>query len=192
MVDPIHLTKFDRTEVELEEMALFSLLVAGKNALTTAKGLDRFLQRTHLGLDKFEPFVSLRSFTQNMIEAMLSSSGIGCYKSKSIGVYQLANSGLNLSTCTADDLETIHGIGLKTSRMFILHSRRNAEVACLDVHILRYMADRKYDVPKTTPSSKKKYLEIQDKFLTLAKSSGLSVAEFDLQSWNNYRKKSAV
>jgi hypothetical protein len=192
MVDPIHFTKFDRTVVELEEMALFSLLVAGKNALTTAKGLDRFLQRSHIGLDEFQPFVSLRPFTQNNIETMLSASGIGCYKSKSIGVHQLVHSGIDLRTCSADDLEKIHGIGLKTSRMFILHSRRNAEVACLDVHILRYMADRKYDVPKTTPSSKKKYLEIQDRFLTLARGSGLSVAEFDLQIWNNYRKKSAA
>lgn len=192
MVDPIHFTKFDRTVVELEEMVLFSLLVAGKNALTTARGLDRFLQRSHIGLDEFQPFASLRSFTQNYIEAMLYSSGIGCYKSKAKGVCQLVHSGLNLCACTADDLEIIHGIGLKTSRMFILHSRRNAEVACLDVHILRYMADRKYDVPKTTPSSKKKYLEIQDKFLTLARGSGLSVAEFDLQIWNNYRKKSAA
>jgi len=165
MVDPIHFTKFDRTVIELEEMALFSLLVAGKNALTTAKGLDRLLQRSHIGMKEFQPFASLRAFDQTLIMAMLYSSGIGCYKSKSIGVHQLVNSGLDLRTCTADDLEKIHGIGLKTSRMFILHSRRNAEVACLDVHILRYMADRNYDVPKTTPSNKNKYLEIQDQFL---------------------------
>lgn len=192
MVDPIHFTKFDRTVVELEEMILFSLLVAGKNALTTAKGLDRFFQRSHIGLDEFQPFNSLRSFTQNYIEAMLYSSGIGCYKSKAKGVHQLVHSNLDLRTCTTDDLEKIHGIGLKTSRMFILHSRLDAEVACLDVHILRYMADLNHDVPKTTPSSKKQYLKIQDRFLTLARGSGLSVAEFDLQIWNNYRKKSAA
>jgi hypothetical protein len=60
-------TNFFRTNEELEETILFTILVAGKNALTTAKNLDVFLKKCHKN-NKFEPFNCLRKFSQQEIK----------------------------------------------------------------------------------------------------------------------------
>ena len=185
MVDPINFTNFNRTTDELEEVLLFTVLVAGKNALTTAKSLDKLLH--FIGWRHGSPFEYLKKYTQPALKGLLHIHGIGCYTHKAKSIYQLVNSGLNLKECTTADLEDIYGIGPKSSRMFILHTRPNSKVACLDVHILHYLRDKGYDVPKATPSSKKKYKDVEDLFLEVAK--GKDIAEFDLEIWNLYRKK---
>lgn len=188
MVDPVNFTNFNRSVVELEEVALFSVLVAGKNALNTAKSLETFLASAHwkLGIyHRFCPFHAVSQFTLAELPQMLKDSGIGCHTSKSKSVHQLANSGLDLRTCTVDDLEKIHGIGPKTARMFVLHTRPNANVAALDVHILHYMADNGIDVPRTTPSGRK-YKELEQKFLGMARKANKTVADFDLEIWRKY------
>ncbi len=192
MVDPIHFTNYDHTLVELEEKIIFSVLVAGKNALTTAKRLEIFLASAHWknGIyGRFVPFQSLKVFTQSELSEMLHDSGVGCHSAKGRSVYELVHSGFDLRECDVEDLERIYGIGPKTARFFILHTRRDVEVAALDVHILRYMGDRGLDVPKNTPGSPKKYKEIEMQFLRLAKESGMTVADFDLMLWNIYRTK---
>jgi len=185
MVDPIKFTNFNRTTDELEEVLLFTVLVAGKNALTTAKSLDKLLH--FIGWRYGSPFEYLKKYTQPALKGLLHIHGIGCYTHKAKAVHQLVNSELDLKKCTTDDLEGIYGIGPKSSRMFILHTRPNSRVACLDVHILHYLRDKGYDVPKVTPSSKKKYKDVEDLFLEVAK--GKNIAEFDLEIWNLYRKK---
>ena len=47
MIDPIHMTQYGKTETQLEETLLFACCVAGKNAISTAKALDRFLLAGH-------------------------------------------------------------------------------------------------------------------------------------------------
>jgi len=96
---------------------------------------------------------------------------------------------LNLRTCSVKDLEQIKGIGRKTSRCYVMHSRKNARCAGLDTHCLKFLADRGYKVPKATPSSEKEYLRLENAFLQLADKSGMSVAEFDLAVWNEYSGK---
>jgi hypothetical protein len=44
MVDPNNIINYNRTDEELEELILFLIAVAGKNAATTARQLDAFLQ----------------------------------------------------------------------------------------------------------------------------------------------------
>ena len=159
MVDPIKFTNFNRTKDELEEVLLFTVLVAGKNALTTAKSLDKLLH--FIGWRHGSPFKHLKKYTQPALKGLLHIHGIGCYTHKAKAIYQLVHSDLDLKECTTDDLEGIYGIGPKSSRMFILHTRPNSRVACLDVHILHYLRDKGHDVPKVTPSSKKKYKELE-------------------------------
>lgn len=43
MVDPFDITKYNRTQAELEELLLFCISVAGKNARVTSHNLERFL-----------------------------------------------------------------------------------------------------------------------------------------------------
>lgn len=193
MVDPVNFTNFNRTDIELEEMILFSVLVAGKNAITTSKRLDLFLVNSHLekNMEEFLPFECLRRFSEAEIAKNLLAAGIGCYNTKGKSVCELVNSDIDLRNCSVGELEKIHGIGSKTSRMFLLHSRKDIRLAVLDVHILRYMKDCNLEVPKNTPSNKNQYKKLEVEFLKLADKSGMNVADFDLHLWRKYSGRAA-
>ncbi len=186
MVDPVNFTKFDRTDYELEECLLFGLLVAGKNALTTSRLLDKFISDFNYGNDM--PFEIFRRFNLNdtpRLSVALKDYGFGCYNNKAKGIHQLVRADLNLRTCSVNDLEKIHGIGMKTSRLFVLHTREDAQCIPLDVHILHYLKDLGYDVPRATPS-KKKYLTIEKICIELANRSKKSCSAWDLDVWRFY------
>ena len=94
----------------------------------------------------------------------------------------------NLKNVTIDELEGIKGIGSKTARFFILHSRPDAKVAVLDTHILKWLNEKGYKVPKATPA-KKKYAEIEKLFLTEAINHQMTPADLDLTIWKSYATK---
>jgi thermostable 8-oxoguanine DNA glycosylase len=183
MIDPVNITNFKLSRAELEEMLLFWVCAAGKNAITASKSLDRLLTIIE---GHSHPFAAIQAYGQSQLAQLLKSCGIGCFNNKAKTFWQLADSDLNLRKCSADDLERIHGIGRKTSRCFIMHSRRKARCAGLDVHILHYLNDQGYTVPKVTPSSHKEYSRVENIFLELADKSGQSTAEFDLSIWKKY------
>lgn len=199
MIDPKNITKYNQTTAELEEFILFWVCAAGKNAHSAAKGLDKFL--SYNSIDKYHryaptPFDWIKTYRYQLQEQFilaqtLKNCGIGCYNQKARTFLELANSNLDLHTCSAQELETITGIGMKTSRCFILHSRKNAQYAGLDVHILRYLGNLGYSVPKQTPA-KKKYLELEQVFLEIAKEKGLSPADLDLMIWKEYSQKKSM
>ena len=189
MVDPNHITDYRRSTHQLEELALFCLAVAGKNAITTSRALDRLLIYASAFANKgATPFEAIRKMDDvEEVAVVMKDHGFGCYNMKSKGLVQLARSGLNLRTCSAADLEKILGIGMKTSRFFILHTRLNAQVACLDTHVLQWLAYYTgYDVPKQTPI-KTKYLELEKVFLELARIMKVSPADLDLKIWRRQR-----
>ena len=198
MVDPAYITNFKLTDDELEEVLLFWVLVSGKTAKTTSGLLEKLLSRMrqwHKGrLCPSSPFAMIRNMHRaklakgeiDWLTKLMKEVGIGCYSSKSRGFIELAFSTLNLRTCTVDDLEKICSIGMKTSRCFIMHSRKDANHAGLDVHILKWLRDQGYDVPKQTPASKKQYLEIEKTFIKLASRHHIPIADFDLKIWRQY------
>jgi thermostable 8-oxoguanine DNA glycosylase len=122
-----------------------------------------------------------------MLPQTLKSFGIGCYNNKAKSMWDLVNKGLDLKKCSVEDLESVHGIGPKTARCFIIHSRKNARHAGLDTHILKFLREKGHEVPKATPTGKK-YRELEGVFLDYADKSGKSVAEFDLDIWRHYAK----
>ena len=194
MIDPEKVTNYEQTEKELEEFMLFWVCAAGKNGRTAARCLDGLLN--DIGGYDIGPFNAIKIWgyyehpeTFEGWPEMLRDNGIGCYNSKSKTMFQLALSGLNLRTCTPSDLESIHGIGKKTSRCFILHSRKNAQVAGIDTHMLKHLRGLGYDVPKSTPTGKK-YLDIERIVLILSEEAGMSPAEFDLSVWMKHAIKS--
>lgn len=190
MVDPINFTNYNRNDNELQEAIIFGLLVAGKTALTTSRMLDALLRDfNHIGDTPFEILSHFELETAPRLSVVLKDYGFGCYNMKAKGLYELVRSGLNLKTCTIDDLEKIRGIGMKTSRLFILHTRENAQCIPLDVHILHYLRDNGYEVPKVTPNNKKKYLIIERICTQLARKEMKSCADWDLDIWNMYRTK---
>lgn len=199
MIDPEKITNYNLTVPELEEHLLFWICAAGKNGRTAARCLDRLLnevrtwtKQNHLPLHR-SPFKLLRqmhSVKRNSVwlSKLMQSCGIGCYNTKSRAFIEAAESYLNLRTCSPQDLERIHGVGQKSSRCFVLHSRKNARVAGLDTHLLKYLRSLGYDAPKTTPTGRK-YLQLEQDFLKLADEAGVEPAVLDLQIWNEYSIK---
>jgi len=196
MVDPSKITNYNLTGPQLEETLLFWVCAAGKNGRTAARCLDSLLK--DIGGTK-HPFKTIRAYwhwcmatPQDVIpfRFKLKEHGIGCYSNKARTMVELAHSKLNLKTCTTDDLESIYGIGFKTARCFILHSRKDARVAGLDTHILKNLRALGYDAPMSTPSSKKQYLTFEKIVLSLADEAGMSPADYDLMVWNKYSIKS--
>jgi thermostable 8-oxoguanine DNA glycosylase len=187
MVDPVKVTKYDRNTDELEEFLLFCIAVAGKNATRTAIYLERLLEH---GRDYAEgsPFNLIKALGQREnLSDTLKCFGFGCYNIKSRGLLGAANSGLDLRSCTVEDLERLYGVGMKSARYFVLHSRENAQVGCLDTHVLKWMAYYTgFRVPSSTPS-RKKYLELEQAFLRMASAMGVSPAVLDLRIWNKSR-----
>ncbi len=185
MVDPWNITNYDRGEAELEELLLFCVSVAGKSAGMIAAALDEFLA-SHPGkspLDKVR-----RLIRRDELLLAIKASRLGKHTRLTRAYGELAAAKLDLTTCTCEQLEGIHGIGPKTSRFFIVHTRADQQLAVLDTHILRYMKSLGYsDIPASTPTGKR-YLKIEQDFLALASREGRDIAEFDLWIWRQYAR----
>lgn len=187
LVDPHDITDYERTQPELQLVLIFWVAAAGKKATTAARSVAALLEEGRAIFREPEPFAIVRSYGDSLAEAM-KRHGMGCYNNKSRCLLALARSGLDLSSCSVSDLEAIPGIGPKTARCFLMHSRRGVRHAGLDTHVLKYMRDIGIDVPKSTPTGKK-YAEIEAIFLNLADKSGVGVAEFDLDIWRRYSSR---
>jgi len=192
-----HKAEFDLTspdpqkrmsDAQLEKFILFAVAVAGKTAKTIEVAIEKFLS-----LEKgVSPFLRVRRMlSKHTLRRNLKTASLGRYDVLTQSYAELVRSGLNLRTCTVEDLEKIHGIGAKTARFFILHTRLNQRVAALDTHILKFLKQvygDKEDVPVSTPSGKK-YKYWEEKFLRCADNLFMSPAQLDYQIWTHYSSK---
>ena len=190
MIDPTKITDYNLSIPELEERILFWVAAAGKNGRVAAKSIDKLLSFINTN---DSPFSKIRYIIENegliSLKTLMKKCGIGCYNNKATTFRDLAYSGTDLKNCSAEDLEKVKGIGMKTSRCFILHSRKGARYAGLDTHILKYLRIFNIEyVPKSTPSSKKLYLRLEKDFLILADLFKMDPADLDLEIWNYYSK----
>jgi len=191
MINPNKITNYNCSDYELEENLVFWLLVAGKTASVTARNLDKLL-KTLLAYSckcpehKNTPLQLIRQFSAEELSIILKNCGFGCYNLKAKGLKQLSEANLDLYSCTTDDLEKINGIGKKTSRCFIMHTRKNAKVAGLDTHLLKFLKDLGYDVPNSTPGSSRLYKRIENQLLKLMDKTNRTPAEMDLLIWRVY------
>lgn len=184
MIDPYNITNYNQTEEQLQEVLLFWICVAGKTAVVIARRLTNLLD----SLNGDSPFDKIRGVKKDLLPQLLKKHGIGCYNLKAKSMWELVNSNIDLNHCSIEDLEKITGIGRKTSRCFLIHSRPNIKCAGLDVHILNFLRSKGHKVPKSTPSGAKKYREIESIFLKYVKKSDKSVANFDLKIWARYAR----
>lgn len=183
MIDPSDVTKFDRSQAELEEFWLFSLCVAGKTAKTQAKLLDQLLSKA----PSFDPFDAIKYWSdKGLLFTLLKTSGLGQHNRLTRAFEESLD--LDLSSTNPADYEKVYGVGPKTSRFFIIHTKPNVKLAALDVHILNWLRQQGYDAPKTTPSGKK-YKELEHSFLFEAEKRGKNIAELDLEIWNSFSRK---
>jgi len=189
MIDPRDVTKFDRTDAETQEFILFCVSVAGKGAKQIASALDRFLNPNDGSLSPYQkltmtPFEKIRLYIEwGTLRRQLETSRIGKYTKLTNAFTILANCKYDLMSVTTEQLETIPGIGPKTSRYFILHSRPTKNIACLDTHILAWLRDQGHDAPKKSPTGSV-YRQWEKVFCEEADKRGKSVAALDLEIWN--------
>ena len=193
MITPTNITNYNRTQPELEEFLLFAILVAGKTAKTQAEKLNLFLQdhpvkNGTLNDKKDSPFEFIqRILNLNMLKLWMMDCKLGQYNRLDKAIRGILQFKGKLDTVRLDELESVEGIGPKTARFFLLHSRPNQRIAALDTHILKFMSEKGYKVPKSTPS-KKLYAMIENDFLTECDKAGKNVADMDLEIWKSYSK----
>lgn len=184
MIDPRQVTNYSRTQAELEEFWLFCLVVAGKTAMTQAKLLDAFLEDNR-GLDEQSPFDIVRQLIADgeLLDA-LKKSRLGQYTRLEKAFRQSMT--LHLKTDKVEVFEEIPGVGSKTARFFLLHTRKDQQIAVLDTHVLRYMRDQGLTTQKGTPPKGPKYAALEKVFIGLAKQANMSIADYDLHIWRTY------
>lgn len=204
MIDPQNVTDFNRNELQLQELLIFCIAVFNKNADQTKVKVENFLNWCRNQSPAKDHFARIRVLEQRHFDDglplkddrthhpgmkyLVHKFKFGNTTQKSNGIHGVVNAGLNLRTCTPKDLEQFNGIGMKTSRYFILHTRKDARVACLDTHVLRWLREKtKLDWIPTKPPSGKKYLRTEKLFLHMADWKGISPAELDLAIWNAQR-----
>lgn len=183
MINSDNIINYNRTDTELEELILFLICVAGKPAKRTERLLGEFLNGYNCS-----PFEVIRSLDEcgnsDNLKNCIKHYGFGCYTRITRTFREITNSGLDLRTCTLEDLMSIHGIGRKSASCFICWTRKGARLAMLDTHILQELKDRGIEnVPKSTPTSKKEYNRLEKAVLEMADKEGKNPVEWDLEIW---------
>lgn len=191
MIDPLHVTDFDRSDAELQEFFLYAVLVANKNSDRIARGLDFILRQGEPGDTPFETIK--RMVLDGSMTLRLTQAKTGEYTRRLTSMAQVAAGMVpNLRNATPDDLEMIHGVGKKTSRFFIMHTRRNTKHAAIDTHILKFLRDMGVeDVPDKTPVNDAEYRRLELAFLAEVEHTNTDAATLDLELWTLYSGRAA-
>jgi len=172
----------------IEAFIVFCICVAGKHGPATEKRVEEFLRGCSTTLTPFHYIHTL--VYRGKLELRLRQVKMGQYRKITRALTEMVDAcywgKLNLYTCSIEDLEAIHGIGPKTSRFFLLRTRPNPRVAALDVHILHWLHDLGYNVPKHTPQSGKQYRRVEAIFLEEADKRRTDPSELDRQVWRKY------
>ena len=157
-------------------------MVAGKNSDQTATKLGTMLSRCVR--DDELPFDWLRA-NEHSVHNVLVANRIGQYTRIERAIRESVN--LDLRNASIKELESVYGVGPKTARFFVLHTRKNIRCAVLDTHILKWLKGKmpNISIPSSTPSGEK-YDSLERMFLVFANAEfpGLSVAEIDLLIWS--------
>jgi hypothetical protein len=196
MIDPLNVTSSSRSHAELEEFLLFGIVAAGKNADQQAKKLEAFLGGR-------SPFAFIRqSEREGRLEERLKAVRLGKYTLLVRSFRELAHSGIDLRSCTWEELTQFPGIGLKTAKFFVLHSREREMHGVLDTHVLGWMrehwepaAGRRQAVPRHTPQHPAAYRFWETVYFGMVasrrhgggKPAAIDWARFDLDLWKERR-----
>lgn len=166
----------------LQDHLLFTIFVCNKQADRTRQVLNQFYGGVTI---KESPFNYVaRLIRERKLDRRLKACRCGQYGRIGKALRQLIQKKLDVTTCTLDQLEEIHGIGQKSSRFFLMYGRGVRDVAVLDTHVLRWLHNCGVkDVPRGTPTSKKKYRELEQIFLRLCKEMGQEPNKLDFEVW---------
>lgn len=180
MIDPKHITNFRRSDSELQSFWLFCIMVAGRNSDFAARCVGKLLST----VKDETPFSFLRKLGENGLRNHLVAHRVGQY----VRIHRAINESLNLDLrrASVEDLMKVFGIGPKTARFFVLHSREGEKVAVLDVHILKWLRDHQVtNVPQNTPQNPKEYARLEMSWLGMIRYyyPNCTPAQADLLIW---------
>ena len=196
MIDPLNVTNAARTPAELGGVSPLLHCRRGQESLWISR---RSNSSGVLGGCK--PFAFIRaSDREGKLEARLRAAKLGKYSLLGRGFRQLASSGIDLARCTWEDLTAFPGIGIKTAKFFILHSRSRQMHGVLDTHVLGWMREhwarpgrRPSGVPTHSPQDAEAYRFWEHVYFGMVTvrhhRDGRTVdwARFDLDLWKERR-----
>lgn len=125
---------------------------------------------------------------QESLNGKLRESKLGQYQRIASVFRAAAHSWLNLHSCTVADLMKFPGVGPKTARFFILHSRPNQRLAVLDTHILSRLRELfpKARIPKSTPQDPATYDMLEALWIGYhCRAGNDDFAKVDLTTWSS-------
>ena len=184
-----HLPTHCSDKYEKEYFLIFSIIVAGRNAKMAVEKTWRLLEFTW---GEETPFDLIKHYIDhNTLTQKLKSLKIGQYTRIEKALKDIVN--LNVETCTLDDLLACHGVGNKTARFFLLNTRKNAEYAVLDTHVLKWLKSlfgNWMSVPKSTPTSGSRYALWEYKAIQAMKKEypERTLAQADFEIWKTFAK----
>jgi hypothetical protein len=171
---------------ELEYRLLYAMTVAGKSAVFTTNAMHRFFSGRR---EDESPFDFVRRLdSSGSLLAALQAARTGNYNKLAKGFSEAARANFDLTLCTPETLQKIHGVGQKTARFFLLWTRPDAAVAALDTHILKFLAFLGYDTPIATPSSPATYAKLETAFMAEAAARHMTPRELDAIVWDHCSK----
>ena len=216
MIDPFKVTDFNRGDFDLQSFFLFCFAVAGKNAKVQADKLNSMIDGfqeswvenpiyheeghpipdgplTHMMDLNTEPFYIGRTPVENN----LRSVKLGKYTTW-INMINWFNANLRIENvnmflrCAGlASLLLIPGVGDKTARFFLLHSREDEQCIPLDTHVLKFISSKGVPcVPTSTPPHSKYFMWekiAREMYTHEMRSKGYSnLAETDLAIWKSF------
>ena len=187
MINPAEVTNYNRTQYELEEFILFCINVAGKKSAIEAPKLEVFIERAKDITKESTPFNCIRKLIKlGRLNEIMHWAKLSPYAQRYNSYVAVAKI-KDLQTVTLNRLLQVPGIGLKTARFFLSHSREDFDEPMLDTHILRFLRDQGYsDAPKSTPTNENTYYYFANIFKNIARQLGKSVTDLDLEIWKQY------
>ena len=184
-VNPLSPTDYERNADQLQAFWIFCLIVAGKNSDWAARTVTKFLKPK----GEYTPLKYVRMLGEGLRNTLVANK-VGQYNRIDRALRESADleEYIGLHNATLDDLLKVFGVGPKTARFFLLHTRPNCEVAVLDTHILKYLRTYHEDAPKSTPTTKKAYEEWEQIYLQHIKADFpyMTPAQVDLLLWTKF------
>ena len=142
MIDPRTLISPTDSVERKQEFLLFCIMSVGKNSDIAASKVELILK------DKPTDATPFEYLSQVWSRSHAEQCKTGQYTRVTKAIKQAIQ--YDVERITLDELTSIHGIGPKTARFFLVHSQ-GKEHAVLDTHILRWMRGFFPDVPESTP-----------------------------------------
>ena len=188
LVDPWSITDHHRSDGGLEAFFLFCTAVANKAAPVISGKLQMFLDGSGLAGTPFEQVRNMLG--EGTLYDHLKRVRMGKYGILVRGWQHVTELPVDfLRKAGVDDLEKVPGVGPKTARFFLVHSREYAEHAVIDTHMLKFLRDAgEAGVPTGNFPGAGNYAYLESLVLGHVRRLGLTPADFDLQAWSWYAK----